>query len=580
LDEVCSGLDHVNEKLVYFGLLGVIALGVGIRLLPVFEVGGNWLADLDPYRNLRAVNKILESGRMPIFDQLSAAPNGTYATYATSQGYYMLSATLTLTSGVNSVQTLSISPILCEFALLLTVYAFGFVLTKSQWAGLAAAFFASLGQGWTMIGMVGTCPLAENFGVIIFILVLLLFWKYVKSRKKLFLILSGVILGISLLIHPITYFYLFAVLFMYAILLSLVQKKINGLKYLFKLFLVSVFAIAIQWSSIKNLTYAFQFSRGALWLATLQPIYPVIDFYVVLSEVGGLTFFLGLLGVMLIILDKRWEKLVVLSWVSVMLVIICLSLLVPLRLFLANFPFGAFLILSHRVMPYLHVALGLLSGLVIVEYIWPLVKDVSKVLNPQSSLNLAKIGILLTFAFFFASAPIIQSSISYATNYSSFAKWAQQYSSLSEWIRVNTKPNDVFIVNEIGLGEVLRVLAERPTVFTISYQDLVSSDLEKRMLLYSAVYIISYDDKLTQRLLFDFNVSYVIVIRDQYVVDILNKKYVYATTEESFPLYLKWLDEKPYLTRIYSDFNGQFYVYHVDREHLFRGEVAIPEVKP
>lgn len=570
-----------KDKLAYFGLLIIMAIGISIRLIPVLEVGGIWLADLDPYRNLRAVNKVLEQGKMPLFDPLSVAPNGTSATYATSQGYYMLNAVLILTSGLDSIKMMSISPIICEPALLLTVYAFALALTKSRWAGLATMFFASLGQGWSMIGMIGTCPLAENFGVVIFTLTLLLCWKYNEDKKKspLLLMISGFLLGTSFLIHPITYFYLVIVLFIYTILLCSIRKRICELIYFSKLIFISSFAIAIQWSLIKDLKYSFYFTHGALWLATLQPVYTVIDFYVVLSEVGVIVSFLSLLEIALVVFDKKWEKNILLSWVLVMLFIIWSSQITSIRLFLANLPFGAFFILSHRVMPYLHVALSLLGGLAVAEYIWPSVKHISGYLSFPSSSASIKIGALLIIVLLLAFIPTIQSSISYAINYSSFAKWAQRHSSLIEWVKENTGPYDVFIVNELCLGEVLRTLAERPTVFTLSYQDIATPDIEKRMLLYSAVYIIGYDERVAQRLLYDFNVSYVIVIRDQFVVDLLNKRYVYVAPEESFPSYLKWLDEKFYLKRIYSDPSGQFYVYSVNRDVLLK-DVALPEVKP
>jgi hypothetical protein len=573
-----SGLDRV-EKLVYLGLLAVIVLGAGIRLIPVLEVGTTWLADLDPYRNLRAVNGILDSGRMPIFDALSAAPNGSYATYSTSQGYYMLGATLTLVSGLNSVQMLSVSPVICEVALLLTVYAFGYALTKHRGAGLAAAFFAALGQGWAMISIIGTCPLAENFGAVLFPLVLLLFWKYVNIKKGSFLVFSGVLLGASLLIHPITYFYLSIILLAYSILLCLSEKKIRGLVTLSAVLSISLFAVLIQFYSIKDFGSLSGFNHGALWLASLQPAFPVIDFYTVLYDVGILTSFLGLLGILLILLDKKWEDLMIVSWSAVMFIIIALSWIIPLYSFLASLPFGGFIILSHRVTPYLPIALSLLSGIVIVEYLLPFASYVDKTIKLRFPSLSVKVELALIMVLILMSVPLIQSSVGFAVDYK-WSLWTQQYDPLFKWIKNNTKNNDVFIINEINLGEVIRTIADRPAVFTISYQDLATPDLEKRMWLYSSVFIEGYDDKIAQRLLYDFNVSYVVVVRDQYNVDIWNKRYTSPAPEDSFLLYLKWTDEKPYLVRVYSDPDAEFYVYFVDRSSLFKGEIVLPVVVP
>jgi hypothetical protein len=575
----CSGLDRADE-LVHLGLLAVIVLGAGIRLLPVLEVGTAWLADLDPYRNLRAVNGILDSGRMPIFDPLSAAPNGTYATYSTSQGYYMLGAALTLVSGLNSVQMLSVSPVICEVALLLAVYAFGYVLTRHRGAGLVAAFFAAIVQGWAMVAIIGTCPLAENFGAVLFPLVLLLFWKYINIKKKSFLVFSGVLLGASLLIHPVTYLYLSITLFTYSILLCLLEKKIRGLVSFSGVLLISLFAVLVQLYSIKDFGSVGGFNYGALWLASLQPAYPVIDFYEVLYDVGILASFLGLLGLVLILLDKKWEDLIVVSWSAIMLIIIPLSWIVTLRSFLTSFPLGSFFFLSHRVMPYLPTALSLLSGIVVVEYLLPLTSYIGRIINLRSPSVSVKAEFALTIALILVSMPFIQSSVGYANNYKSNTLWAQQYAPLFKWIENNTKNNDVFIINDICLGEVVRTIADRPTVFTNSYQDLTTPDLEKRMWLCSSVFIEGYDDNITQGLLYDFNVTYVIVIRDQYNIDILNKRYTSPAPQDTFISYLKWMDEKNYLTNVYSDPNGQFYVYQVDQQSLFKGKIVLPTVTP
>jgi hypothetical protein len=573
-----SGLDRV-EKLVYLGLLAVIVLGAGIRLIPVLEVGTAWLADLDPYRNLRAVNGILDSGRMPIFDALSAAPNGSYATYSTSQGYYMLGATLTLVSGLNSVQMLNVSPVICEVALLLTVYAFGYALTKHRGAGLAAAFFAALVQGWAMISIIGTCPLAENFGAVLFPLVLLLFWKYVNVKKESFLVSSGVLLGASLLIHPFTYFYLSITLFTYSILLCLLEKKIRGLVSFSGILSISLFAVFIQFYTIKDFGSLSGFTHGALWLASLQPAYPVIDFYEVLYDIGILTLFLGLLGILLILLDKKWEDLIVVSWGAIMFIIIGSSWIVTIRSFLASFPFGSFVFLSHRVMPYLPIALGLLSGIVIAEYLLPLASYIYKTLSSRFPSISMKVEPAVIIVLLLMSAPLIQSSIGFAVDYN-WSHWAQQYDPLFKWLKDNTKTSDVFIINEINIGEAIRTIANRSVVFTISYQDLATTDLEKRMWLCSSVFIEGYDDKIAQRLLYDFNVNYVIVVRYQYNIDILNKQYVSPAPQDSFISYLKWMDEKNYLAKAYSDPNGQFYAYQVDRESLFKGKIVLPTVTP
>lgn len=567
------------EGLTYIGLLAVLVLGAYIRLIPILEAGTDWLADLDPYRNLRAVNEVISNGRMPLFDNLSAAPNGTYATYSTSQGYYMLSSALTLISGSNSSVVLSFSPVIYEVALLLVVYVLGSELANSRWTGLFAAFFVAIPRGWAMISLIGTCPLAENLGAVVFPLVLLLFWKCTVQKRKSFLLFSGLLLGISLLIHPVTYFYLVVTIFVYVVLMCIVERRVRILVIGLEVLVISFFAVLIQFFSIRDFGYLSSFTHGALWLASLRPVYPVVDFYVVFYEVGGLVLFLSLMALILVFLDRKWNYLILASCSIVMLGIIALSLVVPLRPFLANVPFGAFIILSHRVMmPYLPLVLSLLGGIFVTEYLLPCVGTDNK-LKCRISFKKAVAVFILIVVFIAISIPSIQSSLEYSANYK-WASWAKQYAPLFKWVKDNTNASDIFVLNEISLGEAVKTSAERPTVFTLSYQDLVTPDLVKRMWLQSSVFIRGYDDNIAQRLLYDFNVSYVVVVRNQYNLDIVNKNYVPPAPDDSFSLYLKWMDDKNYLERVYSDTNVGFYVYSVYRELLFKGEINLPTVKP
>ncbi|NWF86320.1 hypothetical protein HXY32_00660 [Candidatus Bathyarchaeota archaeon] len=567
------------ESLTYIGLLAVLVLGAYIRFIPILETGTEWLADLDPYRNLRAVNEVISNCRMPLFDNLSAAPNGTYATYSTSQGYYMLSSALTLISGSSASLFLSFSPVIYEVALLLVVYVFGTEVANSRWAGLFAAFFVAIPRGWAMISLIGTCPLAENLGAVVFPLVLLLFWKCTVQKRKSFLLFSGLLLGISLLIHPVTYFYLVITIFVYVVLMCIIKRHGRMLVIGLEVLVISFFAVLIQFFSIRDFGYLSSFTHGALWLASLQPVYPVIDFYVVFYEVGGLVLFLSLMAFILVFLDRKWNYLILASCSIVMFGIIAMSLVVSLRPLLANVPFGAFIILSHRVMmPYLPLVLSLLGGIFVAEYLLPWVRTDNK-LKCQISFKKAVAAFVLIIVFIAVSLPSIQSSLEYSANYK-WASWAKKYAPLFKWAKDNTNASDVFILNEISLGEVVKTIAKRPIVFTLSYQDLVTPNLVKRMWLQSSVFIKGYDENLAQRLLYEFNVSYVIVIKNQSNLDILNKKYVFPAPDDSFPLYLQWMDSKEYLERIYSDLNLGFYVYFVHRDRLFNGEISLPEVEP
>jgi hypothetical protein len=421
--------------------------------------------------------------------------------------------------------------------------------------------------------------LAENLGAVVFPLVLLLFWRYSTNRRPSFLVMSGLLLGISLLIHPITYFYLFLAILMFAVLMCLVERKGRMLIVSLGVLLISGFAFLLQYFSIKDFAYLSGFNRGALWLATLQPVYPVIDFYVVLYEVGVLVVFLSLMSIALIFLDRKWNYLILASPSIVLFSIIALSLIVPLRPLLADVPFSGFIILSHRVTPYLPVVLGLLAGIFIGEYLLPSLKMVEKLHlrfhDKSAIITTAAIG-----AIFVISVPLVQSSLTYATNYKQTVKWVEQYEPLFEWLGNSTGNSDVLTINNINLGEAVRTNAHRPVTLSLSYQDLATSDLVKRMWLQSSVFIEGYDDHVAQKLLYDFNVSYVIVVKGQSNVDILNKKYVSPAPEDTFPLYLEWMDEKSYLERVHSDIDAEFYIYHVHRERLFNGEIDLPTVEP
>lgn len=259
-----------------------------------------------------------------------------------------------------------------------------------------------------------------------------------------------------------------------------------------------------------------------------------------------------------------------------MFAIVSLSSVNSIRQLLADFPFGWSVILSHRVMPYLPLVLSLLVGIAIIEYIWPLSNSFLKILNTNNSAKFPQANSLVIFLIILISIPLVQSSFGYAQNYKGATIWAMQYDNALHWIRSNSEITDVFVVNDVGLGEVIRTFAKRPVVFTISYQDLVSPDLEMRMLLLSSLFVRGYDDKLSQRLLFDFNVSYVLVVKGS-SIDVVNKRYTLG--DENFSLFVKWMSEKPYLFLVHSD-DELFYVYRVNQSLLFKGEITLPKVQP
>jgi hypothetical protein len=550
-------------------LIAIIIFGAYVRYTPMIKTGMAWLADLDPYRNLRSINLILKEGKIPESDPTLVTLDNTSKSEATSQGYYLLLSSLIILSNIPTVSLLAISPILCEVLLIVSLYALAYKITGSYISSLLSAFFAEIVQGWSAISMMGAVPLAENFGAILFPVTLILLQSYSDNHKKRYLILSGILLGTSLLIHPVTFLFLGLVLVTYIIIFFFMHRKILTLCYQLLLLVASAsFALLIQFSQVNPITSTTGFSNGALFLFSLRPVIYVIDFNILWYEIGGLTLTLALIAISVIVFEQQTKFIIPLLWAGILLTVVLISQLSFNDSFLnlvILFPLYGPIILSHRVMPYLPPALALLSGICITELFLPICLELNSKFRSLFPNMTIRFDVTLLLLVLVLSIPQIESSMSYARDYGDWSIYAQRYESTFNWLRNNTKPNDVFAISDVGFGELVKTLTNRPVVFTISAEDISMPDLPNRSMMQSAIFINGYDDMLAKKLIKEYSVDYLIVIVDSLMIDVGTKTYVHQNKYIVDP-YIDWLKGRFCLSLVYA--MNDVYIFYVNTTRM------------
>jgi hypothetical protein len=122
--------------------------------------------------------------------------------------------------------------------------------------------------------------------------------------------------------------------------------------------------------------------------------------------------------------------------------------------------------------------------------------------------------------------------------------------------------DEKILVNNLGYAENIKALANRPTICSISYEDLAVDDFYQRLLLSQDIFLGGNDTEAINGLIF-YNITYVVVLRDQFLIDVKDNHYAtYTFTPDEFQSYIQILSAKPFLQIIQE--NSYWCVFKVE----------------
>jgi hypothetical protein len=534
----------------------IIAMGVLIRGASLMINGISALLDLDPFHSIRAVGAVVLTGYMPAFDPLSQAPQGTFNTFTTSRGYYEFIANIAILSGTTPSQSLAISPVIFFALEILSVFAIIYVLSKSKIAALFGSLFLTGLTGWAAISILGGDPVAENIGAVLFLIAILAIVTMQTTDSYILVGILAFLDGITIQIHPVTFYYLNVVLAA-SIFVYLLQKNWRNASRLVLSIVLSAYSVGLLALAGASLGESQQFSEAAYWLARLSPNIYTIDNGVLLSELGSSMIILAGISVIVILASKIKTEYILVAWAAILYAVVYVgqfAISSPYAYLVKYIPFYGPIVLSHRIMPYLPPVVCILAGIAIGQFIVPQAHLLLKPFGVRSKRILGLIVILLILLEF---APQISGAYSYSVGYAQGNDGAPAFSDMYSWIDAHTSKNSVFIVNDLGFGEYIKALASRPIVFTNSEEDLTSPDLISRATLQTCVFLPLCSSQSTLTLLRQYHVNYAVILRSAFMVDQNSSSYVrFDPSSQNIMTYLGWFESRPYFNQVYNDSNG------------------------
>lgn len=550
-----SSRQRISTKLTdesAIAVLSMIAITLGsllIRGISLILNGTSTLLDLDAFRLLRIINLIYSNGVLPTFDPLSAAPNGTTATFAFSHGYYFFISQLGVISGISPPEVLVISPLIFLTIELIGITAVCQLFSNSKISLLLSAFFLIGFSGWAAIAELGGDPIAENAGVFLYLIVILLVVSSVRQKSFYIVPLTSFLIGITIEVHPVTYY--FTVLTVLSILpFYLVSKKWRASGIIILSVAGSLFSIILLLLDGVNLTSESTFSFAAKWLALLRPHDYTITGYSLVSEVGFIVVLLAVISMIVIVSSKCESNYFLLSAALLMFLVMIageFAVFTPYGITLTLIPFYAPLFLTHRLMPYFPTVLSILAGISVTEFVLPGIKRVAR---PKLVRLLGPIIIVLIVL---GSYPQIMTAYQYTNSYANGETGATLYTGTFVWIDGHTTNSSIFMSNFPDLGEWIRSLANRPVVFTTSEEDLNSPNLIQRVDLQTCVFVPVCQNTGTLQLLQNFSVNYVMLANHVSIIDENSSSYIFFNDNST---YLSWFQSRPFLKLVYSDSNA------------------------
>jgi len=564
------------RKSQYWALAFIVVVGIIAKTVPYMTLKG--LLDLDPYNHYVKVNAILEAGRIPSFDPLSLAPNGTTATYTiTPLGFEFIIVTLELMTKAPLMRLMGILPAVYGALTILTMFFLCLETTKSPKASLFTAFFAAFSTSWLLIYGLTMNPLAENVGLFLFPLALLFLARYIRNGKKSDILCSGILFGTMFYIHLFTVFYFLLTLSGYFIFSLLTKQKarltLKAIGYTVAIGLVlstpiilRIAPVSIQLGGTYSRTAAMMaFASGSYLALVPQDIPRIFNLPLYNIVIVFLWFAVGLVAVRIAwrVLRKNYSAyeslLLPTSWCLFLFLGGLAPIAEPIRNFLAAVPFSAPLFYAHRLVPYLTLAIYLLVAVAVTNFILPLTNRLSSNISfgkrtvSSSRLAAVLITVIVMIPFVATAAAYTAELVSWPT--------PQNFSTFFDWVKGSTNASDVFVANNWDIAMWLRAIGDRPTVFSHVHQDLVASDAINRMQLHAVLFNLNSSLRIEAiQLLHEYNVTYVVVASNPIYLDVINYKWVFQI--QDIKGYIQEMDSRDYLTRVFSAQN--IWVYKVN----------------
>jgi len=539
-------------------LVSIVGLGGFIRGVSLITNGPSVLLDLDAFHSLRAVESIMTNGKVPSFDPLSSAPNGTSYTFATSQGYYAFISSLGIIAGLSPSESLAISPVIFFALELLSLFAITLSFSKSTVAALLAPLFAIGLTGWSAISILGADPVAENLGAALFLISMLLATLLSNRFSYVLVGLLAFLDGTTIQAHPVTYYFLNLTLVAVTITIVLRRrwKLAKGIILAMILSLYSVLWIALSGAGLGE---GETFSQAAYWLASLSPHIYTIDNSILVTEIGATTIVLAGVAIIIAIRHRTSTIYPLFAWVAVLYSVVLIGefavLSQPYGRMVEGIPFSAPLVLSHRIMPYLPPALCVLAATTIGEFTLPPAMSLARKIRIGDSVVGAAI-IMLVLA---ASASQLSQAYQYSVVYANSFNLEPRYSHLYDWIRAHTTNGSIFIANDVSIGVYIKAIDGRKVFFTTSQEDITVTDLIQRASVQTCVFLPICNTNRTVAMIQSYHISYAVIITPALLIDQNSSSLVQFSDQGQLGNYLTWFQSRPNFVQVYNDSNSHVF---------------------
>jgi asparagine N-glycosylation enzyme membrane subunit Stt3 len=303
-----------NRKHLLFFLPAIVAFFIALIPTLKFQLPLSW----DVFFHIHMARLYLEHGII-IWDPLTYAPFGRPIYYP--PGFHFFIAIL---SKLTAIDLLKITRLIQPFLAFSVVLSFTYLVCKLY--NLSVGFLAGLLLIITLPFYRFMLPIPESMVMIFLPLAIYFYYQGLEKNIYPHILVSGVLSGLNLLIHPSSGVLVILVLGFYTFILKLVGRNIF-LKY-FLLYATLAIFIASWWWVPLLLNYGYAFHVTTI-------IVPLSDY----PRIFGITLIFAPLGGYLLLKNKGNKDLLILTWLII--------LLISSQIYLMGIP-----ILSDRVLYY------------------------------------------------------------------------------------------------------------------------------------------------------------------------------------------------------------------------------------
>jgi hypothetical protein len=496
------------------GLTGLIGLWALIdRTLPYLSLRP-LLYDLDPYRYARMAGRAAAGTPLFAADKLASAPSGTDVTPFNNAGFNALGALLENVGRSEGFQVMAWAPAVF-FALACVVTVLLVQRMGGEWLSgwMAAALLIVTPSWWAYLTSVAGNPLAESLGLLLVATGALAGHRLFLEQDATAVLGLGSCIFVLPWIHPVSFFFLSLLLVAQVLASPRTLPRVVRLVWQQPSWPL---AGAASWLLFGLL--AAPRLRADAWSARADLLTRGDSFLVVpLTSIVGELGFLPVLGTLLGLGFAFWtqrgasRRPLIVHAIALALLFLCLlirDLVAPGEL--ARLPFlGGALLFTHRTIPYLGLVVAMAAGMGVVGLLKALGGSIPKV----------RLGVVLVGALVFVAldaALVDGDRDEHAGEIRNYR--VRAFGPVMDWLENSTQPGQVVASNNADANMWARYLAQRPTLTSISYEDIVASDFPARMDLTRRIGLLAFDNE-TWAALDHFAVRWVLVEPLTFYVD-------------------------------------------------------------